>query len=59
MTRGQKIEERFFKILMMIATSFILVVLAIIIYSIFEKGLKSISWEMLTQIPHEIGRAHV
>ena len=52
MTRAQKIEEKFFKMLMLIATTFILAVLALIIYSIFEKGLRSISWEMLTQVPH-------
>jgi len=51
-TRAQKIEEKFFKMLMLIATTFILAVLALIIYSIFEKGLRSISWEMLTQVPH-------
>jgi phosphate transport system permease protein len=51
MTLAQKIEERFFKVLMILATYFILFILAIIIYSIFEKGVKSISWEMLTQIP--------
>lgn len=51
MKLSQKIEERFFKVLMFLSTGFILVVLAIIIYSIFEKGLKSISWEMLTQSP--------
>jgi phosphate transport system permease protein len=51
MRLAQKIEERFFKVLMILATYFILFILAIIIYSIFEKGLKSISWEMLTQIP--------
>lgn len=51
MKLAQKIEERVFKVLMILATYFILLVLAIIIYSIFEKGLKSISWEMLTQTP--------
>ncbi|HNW73615.1 MAG: phosphate ABC transporter permease PstA [Bacteroidales bacterium] len=51
MTRGQKIEERFFKVLMFLSTFFILAILAIIIYSIFEKGIRSISWEMLTEIP--------
>ena len=51
MTRAQKIEERFFKLLMILATYFILAILAVIIYSIFEKGIKSISWEMLTQVP--------
>jgi len=48
---AQKIEEKFFKVLMVLATYFILLVLAVIIYSIFEKGLKSMSWEILTQIP--------
>ncbi len=51
MTRGQKIEERFFKVLMVLSTFFILAILAIIIYSIFEKGIRSVSWEMLTKIP--------
>ncbi len=51
MTRGQKIEERFFKVLMFLSTFFILAILAIIIYSIFEKGIRSISWEMLSKIP--------
>jgi phosphate transport system permease protein len=37
---------------MILATYFILAILAVIIYSIFEKGFKSISWEMLTQVPH-------
>ena len=36
---------------MFLSTLFILVVLVIIIYSIFEKGLKSISWEMISQVP--------
>jgi phosphate transport system permease protein len=48
---AQKIEERFFKLLMFLSTVFILAILAIIIYSIFEKGLKSMSWEMISQIP--------
>jgi phosphate transport system permease protein len=47
----QKVEETFFKGLMILATYFILAVLGIIIYSIFEKGLKSLSWEMVSQIP--------
>lgn len=51
MTLGQKIEEKIFKVLMIIATYFILAVLAVIIYSIFEKGVKSLSWEILTQTP--------
>lgn len=51
MTLGRKIEEKLFKVLMIIATYFILAVLAIIIYSIFEKGIKALSWEILTQTP--------
>ena len=51
MTLGQKIEEKIFKVLMIIATYFILAILAVIIYSIFEKGVKSLSWEILTQTP--------
>jgi len=46
-----KIEEKFFKVLMIIATYSILAVLAIIIYSIFAKGIKALSWEILTQVP--------
>lgn len=46
-----KIEERVFKVLMVIATYSILAVLAIIIYSIFAKGIKALSWEILTQVP--------
>ena len=49
--RGRKTEEMIFRILMIAATLFILAILAIIIYSIFEKGVKAISWEMLTSIP--------
>ena len=47
----QKVEESIFKVLMIIATYFILAVLGIIIYSIFEKGIKALSWEMISQIP--------
>jgi phosphate transport system permease protein len=47
----QKIEERFFLGLMIFATWFILIILAIIIYSVFEKGMKAMSWEIVSQIP--------
>ncbi len=47
-----KIEEKVFKVLMIIATYSILAILAIIIYTIFAKGIKALSWEMLSQIPH-------
>ena len=46
-----KIEEKVFKVLMVIATYSILAVLAIIIYSIFAKGIKALSWEILSQVP--------
>ncbi len=48
---GQKIEERVFKGLMILSTYFILAILAVIIYSIFEKGLKSMSWEIISSAP--------
>jgi phosphate transport system permease protein len=48
--RGQ-IEEKIFKILMVIATYSILAILALIIFSIFAKGIKALSWEILTQVP--------
>jgi phosphate transport system permease protein len=51
MKLSQKIEERFFRTLMFLSTLFILAVLAIIIYSIFEKGIRSLSWEMVSQVP--------
>jgi len=47
----QKIEEKFFMGLMIFATWFILIILALIIYSVFEKGMRAMSWEILTQVP--------
>jgi phosphate transport system permease protein len=46
-----KIEEKVFKVLMVIATYSILAILAIIIYTIFAKGIKAMSWEILSQVP--------
>ena len=51
MKKSGKIEESIFKVLMVISTYLILFILALIIYSIFEKGIKAISWEMVSQIP--------
>lgn len=51
MKLSRKIEEKVFKVLMVIATYSILAILAIIIYSIFAKGIKALSWEILTQVP--------
>ena len=36
---------------MIISTYFILLILVLIIFSIFAKGIKAISWEMLTSVP--------
>jgi phosphate transport system permease protein len=36
---------------MIMSTTFILLILGIIIYSVFEKGMKALSWEMLTSVP--------
>jgi len=46
-----KIEEKVFKVLMVIATYSILAILALIIYTIFAKGIRALSWEILTQVP--------
>jgi phosphate transport system permease protein len=46
-----KIEDKVFKVLMVIATYSILAILAIIIYTIFAKGIKAMSWEILSQVP--------
>lgn len=51
MKRQGRIEEKVFKVLMIIATYSILAVLALIITSIFAKGIKALSWEILTQAP--------
>ena len=36
---------------MIFSTYFILIILTLIIYSIFEKGIKAMSWEILVQVP--------
>ena len=51
MKRVLKIEEMFFRVLMVLSTAFILLILGVIIYSIFEKGIGAISWEVLTSVP--------
>ncbi len=48
---SRRIEERFFKVLMVLSTFFIFAILAIIIYSVFEKGMKALSWEIISQSP--------
>ncbi|MEI6695085.1 MAG: phosphate ABC transporter permease PstA [Bacteroidota bacterium] len=48
----KKIEEMFFRSLMLISNLLILFVLALILFSIFKKGLGALNWEMLSQRPH-------
>jgi phosphate transport system permease protein len=47
----KKLEEKFFKILMIGSTMLILSMLLYILYIIIKKGFPSLSWEMVTQIP--------
>ena len=47
----RKLEEKFFKCLMIGSTLLILSMLLYILYIIINKGLPSLSWEMITQIP--------
>jgi phosphate transport system permease protein len=47
----RKTEERIFIALMVLSTTFILGVLALIIYTIFAKGIHAMSWEMVTRVP--------
>jgi len=54
MTLGQKIEEKIFKVLMIIATYFILAVLAVIIYSILKRGSKPCHGKSLHKSPRVV-----
>ncbi len=47
----KKLEEKIFKFLMVGSTLLILSVLLYILYVIMKKGLPSLSWEMISQIP--------
>jgi phosphate transport system permease protein len=47
----RKLEEKFFKCLMIGSTILILSMLLYILYIIIKKGLPSLSWEMVSQIP--------
>ncbi len=47
----KKLEEKFFKFLMIGSTVLILSVLLYILYIIIKKGLPALSWEMVSQIP--------
>ncbi len=45
------LEENFFKILMQISIAVIVLVLSLIVFSIFYRGLPSLTWEMISQTP--------
>ncbi len=45
------IEESFFKILMQLSIALIVLVLSLIVFSIFYRGLPSLTWEMVSQTP--------
>jgi len=45
------LEERFFKVLMFFASLLIIAVLGLIIFSIMNKGLRVLTWEMVSQTP--------
>ena len=44
-------EERLFKLLMVLSTAFILFLLCSVVFAVFYRGLPSLSWEMITQVP--------
>ncbi len=45
------IEEKFFRVLMFLSTSTIVLVLLLIVISIMVKGIPALSWEMISQTP--------
>jgi len=47
----RKLEERFFKVLMILATILILGSLFMILIAVFKRGLPAMSWDMVTKIP--------
>lgn len=47
----RKAEELFFRVIMFLATSVILLALCMIIFSILRKGLPALSWSMISQLP--------
>lgn len=47
----RKTEEIFVRILMMLATFFIIAILLYIIYIVFSAGISSLSWEMISSTP--------
>jgi phosphate transport system permease protein len=51
MKRFKFLEEKIFRALMFFSTAFIVTALALIIFSILNKGLPLLSWEMVSQTP--------
>lgn len=51
MRKIQYIEERFFRVLMFLSTCLIVLVLFLIVFSVLYKGLPSLNWEMISQVP--------
>ncbi len=49
--RLKKLEENFFKVLMIIAALIIMAVLIYIVGTILYKGLPSLTWDMITKLP--------
>jgi phosphate transport system permease protein len=49
--RRKKIEEKFFLIIMLISTYVIVGILIFLVGVILKKGLTSLSWEMISQVP--------
>jgi phosphate transport system permease protein len=47
----KKIEEKFFKVVMIVCTSIIILCLFSILYTIISKGAEGMSWSMVSQIP--------
>jgi phosphate transport system permease protein len=47
----RKVEEYFFRTIMFLATTVILLALCLIIYSILRKGLPAVTWSMISQAP--------
>lgn len=51
MKQKNRIEEWFFRVLMICSTVIIVITLLAIIFSVLYKGLPVLSWEMLTRVP--------
>ncbi|MBR1630946.1 MAG: phosphate ABC transporter permease, partial [Paludibacteraceae bacterium] len=52
MIKSKNIEEAVFKVLMCAAVGVVLFAVVSVIYSVFKRGIPSLSWEMLTSLPN-------